>query len=231
MAKILIVDDEPRIRELIRENLQYSGYTCEEAGDGSAALSLLTGGGYDLVILDLMMPFMDGMTCLREMRTRRINTPVIILTARGEEYDKLAGLEGGADDYVVKPFHMSEVLARLRAIERRRAGARTTVKVLTNGAMSLNCETKSIKIHAAEGDKEVPLSKREFDLMEALMTRPGAILSRATLEERIYGEGDMPESNALEFIIHGLRKKLGAQAIGNVRGLGWMVHKGKVPGR
>ena len=93
MAKILIVDDEPRIRELIRENLQYSGYTCEEAGDGSAALSLLTGGGYDLVILDLMMPFMDGMTCLREMRTRRINTPVIILTARGEEYDKLAGLE------------------------------------------------------------------------------------------------------------------------------------------
>ena len=91
MAKILIVDDEPRIRELIRENLQYSGYTCEEAGDGSAALSLLSGGGYDLVILDLMMPFMDGMTCLREMRTRRINTPVIILTARGEEYDKLAG--------------------------------------------------------------------------------------------------------------------------------------------
>ena len=104
MAKILIVDDEPRIRELIRENLQYAGYACEEAGDGSAALSLLSGGGFDLVILDLMMPFMDGMTCLREMRTRHINTPVIILTARGEEYDKLAGLEGGADDYVVKPF-------------------------------------------------------------------------------------------------------------------------------
>ena len=84
MAKILIVDDEPRIRELIRENLQYAGYACEEAGDGSAALSLLSGGGFDLVILDLMMPFMDGMTCLREMRTRHINTPVIILTARGE---------------------------------------------------------------------------------------------------------------------------------------------------
>ena len=115
MAKILIVDDEPRIRELIRENLQYSGYTCEEAGDGSAALSLLTGGGYDLVILDLMMPFMDGMTCLREMRTRRINTPVIILTARGEEYDKLAGLEGGADDYVVKPFSPRELVARVRS--------------------------------------------------------------------------------------------------------------------
>ena len=112
MAKILIVDDEPRIRELIREHLQYAGYVCEEAGDGSAALSLLSGGGFDLVILDVMMPFMDGMTCLREMRARHINTPVIILTARGEEYDKLAGLEGGADDYVVKPFSPRELVAR-----------------------------------------------------------------------------------------------------------------------
>ena len=119
MAKILIVDDEPRIRELIREHLQYAGYVCEEAGDGSAALSLLSGGGYDLVILDLMMPFMDGMTCLREMRNRHINTPVIILTARGEEYDKLAGLEGGADDYVVKPFSPRELVARVRAVLNR----------------------------------------------------------------------------------------------------------------
>ena len=112
MAKILIVDDEPRIRELIHEHLQYAGYICEEAGDGSAALAQLSGGGFDLVILDLMMPFMDGMTCLREMRARHINTPVIILTARGEEYDKLAGLESGADDYVVKPFSPRELVAR-----------------------------------------------------------------------------------------------------------------------
>ena len=119
MAKILIVDDEPRIRELIREHLQYAGYVCEEAGDGSAALSLLSGGGFDLVILDVMMPFMDGMTCLREMRARHINTPVIILTARGEEYDKLAGLEGGADDYVVKPFSPRELVARVKAVLNR----------------------------------------------------------------------------------------------------------------
>ena len=145
--------------------------------------------------------------------------------------DRLAGLEAGADDYVVKPFHMSEVLARLRAIERRRQGAQAASKVLTNGTMTLNCETKTVRLHAPEGDKEVALSKREFDLMEALMTRPGAILSRTTLEERLYGDGDMPESNALEFIIHGLRKKLGANAIGNVRGLGWMVHKGRAAGR
>ena len=117
MAKILIVDDEPRIRELIHEHLQYSGYICEEAGDGSAALAQLSGGGFDLVILDLMMPFMDGMTCLREMRARHINTPVIILTARGEEYDKLAGLESGADDYVVKPFSPRELVARVSGEE------------------------------------------------------------------------------------------------------------------
>ena len=98
MARVLIVDDEPRIRDLIREHLQYAGFTCAEAGDGTQALAELANGGIDLVILDIMMPFMDGMTCLREMRTRKIMTPVIMLTARSEEYDKLAGLEGGADD-------------------------------------------------------------------------------------------------------------------------------------
>ena len=113
MAKILIVDDEPRIRDLIREHLQYAGFTCEEAGDGTAALSVLSQGGIDLVILDIMMPFMDGMTCLREMRTRKIMTPVIMLTARSEEYDKLTGLESGADDYVVKPFSPRELVSRL----------------------------------------------------------------------------------------------------------------------
>ena len=114
MAKILIVDDEPRIRDLIREHLQYAGFVCEEAGDGGAALAVLAQGGIDLVILDIMMPFMDGMTCLREMRTRKIMTPVIMLTARSEEYDKLAGLEGGADDYVVKPFSPRELVARVK---------------------------------------------------------------------------------------------------------------------
>ena len=229
--KILLVEDDPMIGEAVVQALQDAGKVSDWARSGWEATGFLSENAYDAVLLDLGLPGKDGMSVLRELRVKDGETPVIILTARDGLDDRLAGLDAGADDYVVKPFHMSEVLARLRAIERRRAGARTTVKVLTNGAMSLNCATKSIKIHAAEGDKEVPLSKREFDLMEALMTRPGAILSRATLEERIYGEGDMPESNALEFIIHGLRKKLGAQAIGNVRGLGWMVHKGKVPGR
>lgn len=183
------------------------------------------------MLLDLGLPGKDGMSVLRELRAKDSETPVVILTARDGLDDRLAGLDAGADDYVVKPFHMSEVLARLRAIERRRQGAQAASKVLTNGTMTLNCETKTVRLHAPEGDKEVALSKREFDLMEALMTRPGAILSRTTLEERLYGDGDMPESNALEFIIHGLRKKLGANAIGNVRGLGWMVHKGRAAGQ
>lgn len=116
MAKILIVDDEPRIRDLIRAHLEHEGFSCEEAGDGGAALSALSNGDVDLVILDIMMPFVDGMTCLKEMRSRKINTPVIMLTARGEEYDKLAGLEGGADDYVVKPFSPRELVARVKAV-------------------------------------------------------------------------------------------------------------------
>ena len=129
MAKILIVDDEPRIRELIREHLQYAGYVCEEAGDGSAALSLLSGGGYDLVILDVMMPFMDGMTCLREMRTRHINTPVIILTARGEEYDKLAGLEGGAAS-VLPETDLTEV---------------SSVRVISPGSWGVTASVSSVR--------------------------------------------------------------------------------------
>ena len=175
MAKILIVDDEPRIRELIRENLQYSGYTCEEAGDGSAALSLLTGGGYDLVILDLMMPFMDGMTCLREMRTRRINTPVIILTARGEEYDKLAGLEGGADDYVVKPFSPRELVARVKAVlNRTMPRTEASDSTMTFGELSIDTASHTVKVSG----EEVSLTPKEFDLLVFLASNKGIALSR-----------------------------------------------------
>ena len=119
MARVLIVDDEPRIRDLIREHLQYAGFTCAEAGDGTQALAELAKGGIDLVILDIMMPFMDGMTCLREMRTRKIMTPVIMLTAKGDDMDKIMGLEYGADDYITKPFNILEVKARIKAIIRR----------------------------------------------------------------------------------------------------------------
>ena len=177
MAKILIVDDEPRIRELIREHLQYAGYVCEEAGDGSAALSLLSGGGYDLVILDLMMPFMDGMTCLREMRNRHINTPVIILTARGEEYDKLAGLEGGADDYVVKPFSPRELVARVRAVlNRTMPHTESSDGTMTFGELTIDTASHTVRVSG----EEVSLTPKEFDLLVFLASNKGIALSRGT---------------------------------------------------
>lgn len=229
--KILLVEDDPMIGEAVVHALKDAGKSADWARSGWEATGFLSENAYDAVLLDLGLPGKDGMSVLREIRAKNADVPVIIVSARDGLDDRLAGLDAGADDYIVKPFHMSEVLARLRAIERRRGGAQASVRTLSNGAMTLNCETKTVRLHAPEGDREVALSKREFDLMEALMVRPGAILSRATLEERLYGEGDMPESNALEFIIHGLRKKLGAGAIGNVRGLGWMVHKGRAAGR
>ena len=216
MAKILIVDDEPRIRELIRENLQYSGYTCEEAGDGSAALSLLTGGGYDLVILDLMMPFMDGMTCLREMRTRRINTPVIILTARGTLQDRLCGLDAGADDYLVKPFILAELLARVRALARRSYGFEN--EAIEIRGLSLHVPTRRVTVSA----RHIDLTASEYALLETLMLRADRVLTRRFLEERIFGNKENL-SNALDVHMGNLRRKIGDGYVRTVRGVGYVI--------
>ena len=183
MAKILIVDDEPRIRELIREHLQYAGYVCEEAGDGSAALSLLSGGGFDLVILDVMMPFMDGMTCLREMRARHINTPVIILTARGEEYDKLAGLEGGADDYVVKPFSPRELVARVKAVlNRTMPRSEASDGTMTFGELTIDTASHTVRV----AGEDVSLTPKEFDLLVFLASNKGIALSREKILQKVW---------------------------------------------
>ena len=201
MAKILIVDDEPRIRELIRENLQYSGYTCEEAGDGSAALSLLTGGGYDLVILDLMMPFMDGMTCLREMRTRRI-----ILTARGEEYDKLAGLEGGADDYVVKPFSPRELVARVKAVlNRTMPRTEASDSTMTFGELSIDTASHTVKVSG----EEVSLTPKEFDLLVFLASNKGIALSREKILQKVWNYDYFGEDRTVDTHVKMLRGHLG----------------------
>ena len=169
------------------------------------------------MLLDLGLPSVDGMTVLRTMRAEKNDTPVIILTARDDLEDRLQGLDAGADDYLVKPFHMSELLARMRAVMRRRNGA--SDNNLTNGVLTLHMDTKTAEMNG----KDFTLTKREFALLNALLARPGAILSRRALEDRIYGAGEEPESNAVEYLIHSLRKKLGADAIRNVRGLGWMV--------
>ena len=205
MAKILIVDDEPRIRELIRENLQYSGYTCEEAGDGSAALSLLSGGGYDLVILDLMMPFMDGMTCLREMRTRRINTPVIILTARGEEYDKLAGLEGGADDYVVKPFSPRELVARVKAVlNRTMPRTEASDSTMTFGELSIDTASHTVKVSG----EEVSLTPKEFDILWFLAQNRGEVFTKEQIYRAVWSDNYLLDDSNIMAFIRKLRKKI-----------------------
>ena len=220
MAKILIVDDEPRIRELIRENLQYSGYTCEEAGDGSAALSLLSGGGYDLVILDLMMPFMDGMTCLREMRTRRINTTHSILTARGEESDKLAGLEGGADDYVVKPFSPRELVARVRAVlNRTMPRTEASDSTMTFGELSIDTASHTVKVSG----EEVSLTPKEFDLLVFLASNKGIALSREKILQKVWNYDYFGEDRTVDTHVKMLRGHLGKcrSYIATVWGIGY----------
>ena len=205
MAKILIVDDEPRIRELIREHLEHEGFQCEEATDGSAALAALAASGADLVILDIMMPFVDGMTCLREMRKRKIDTPVIMLTARGEEYDKLAGLEGGADDYVVKPFSPRELVARVKVVL-----ARTMPKTQEGGEsfvfgdLVIDTASHSVKI----AGEEAPLTPKEFDLLELLAKNPNKVYSRENLLNMVWGYEYPGDARTVDVHIRRLREKI-----------------------
>ena len=226
MAKILIVDDEPRIRELIHEHLQYSGYICEEAGDGSAALAQLSGGGFDLVILDLMMPFMDGMTCLREMRARHINTPVIILTARGEEYDRIHGFELGIDDYVVKPFSPRELMMRVSAVLKRTAAnvpATSDGERVTIGDMVVDFAARQVTI---KGEK-LNLSPKEYDLLFYMVRNRGIALTREKLISDVWGYDFFGDDRTLDTHIKLLRKSLGeyADKITTLRGVGYRFEK------
>lgn len=220
MAKILIVDDEPLIRELIREHVQFAGFSCEEATDGSAALAKLSTGSFDLVILDLMMPFMDGMTCLREMRSRKITTPVIILTARGEEYDKLAGLEGGADDYVVKPFSPRELVARIKAVlNRTMPHSEQDAAQMTFGDLAIDTASHTVKV---EGE-EVSLTPKEFDLLVFLATNKGIALSREKILQKVWNYDYFGEDRTVDTHIKMLRSHLGScrDYIATVWGVGY----------
>ena len=215
--RILLVEDDPMIADAVKAALSDEAHAVHLVTNGRNALAQLSVNTFQLVLLDLGLPSVDGMTVLRTMRAEKNDTPVIILTARDDLEDRLQGLDAGADDDLVKPFHMSELLARMRAVMRRRNGA--SDNNLTNGVLTLHMDTKTAEMNG----KDFTLTKREFALLNALLARPGAILSRRALEDRIYGAGEEPESNAVEYLIHSLRKKLGADAIRNVRGLGWMV--------
>jgi len=215
--RILLVEDDQMIGTAISVALKDAAYAMDWIKDGITAGGVLEYGEHQAVLLDLGLPKRDGLEVLRLFRQSGNTIPVIIITARDDVEDRIKGLDYGADDYLVKPFKVSELLARLRAVIRRQAGQATAK--LTNGKVTLNPASHE----AQNGNVVVLLSAREFSLLHALLLRPGVILSRAELETRIYGWNEEVESNAVDFLIHSVRKKLGADVISNVRGAGWLV--------
>ena len=218
--RVLLVEDDCMIGDAVQMALKDASYAVDWVKSGPAALTAVAGQHYDLVLLDLGLPGKDGHEVLLAIRGRDNPVPLLIVTARDSLDDRLRGLDGGADDYLLKPFEMAELLARMRAVLRRKGGS--SVPLLGNGVVTLDPTTREA---TARGGAPVQLTNREFALLQALLLRPGAILSRADLEDRIYGWGDEVESNAVEFLIHALRRKLGNDTIKNVRGVGWMVSK------
>lgn len=219
--RILLVEDDQMIAEAISLGLKNARYAVDWINNGRTAETALNSQQYDLVLLDLGLPGQDGLTVLRHLRQSKNNTPVLIVTARDDLESRLSGLDGGADDYIIKPFDLSELLARIRAVLRRQSGQSTPQ--LTNGTMTL--DPSNYQVTLLENPHPISLSNKEFAILQALMTRPGIIHSRADLEDKLYAWGDEVESNAIDFLIHGLRKKIGKEHIKNVRGVGWLVAK------
>jgi two-component system, OmpR family, response regulator len=217
--RLLLAEDDPMIGASVRRGLSQDGFTVDWVEDGRAAELALAENVHDALLLDLGLPRKAGLDVLTAMRRRGDARPVLIITARDAISDRVAGLDAGADDYVVKPFDLTELAARLRALLRRGAGR--AAPSLSFGAIELDPATREVRVNGAP----VSLSARELALLEALLARPGAILSRAQLEDKLYGWSDPVESNAVEVHIHALRRKLGADVIRNVRGVGWMVAK------
>lgn len=219
--RVLLVEDDRMIGDAVSQSLRDASYAVDWVRDGQAALDTLAAQVYDVVLLDLGLPKKDGMEVLLGIRVKNNPVPVLVITARDTLNDRIRGLDSGADDYILKPFEMAELLARMRAVVRRKGGV--AGPVLSNGTIALDPATREVDLNGVA----VALSGREFSLLMALLVRPGAILSRSDLEDRIYGWNEEVDSNAVEFIIHALRKKLGAEVIKNVRGMGWMVAKCK----
>ena len=219
--RMLLVEDDSMIAQAVVGSLKDDGYAVDWVNNGNTAETTLAGQNYDIILLDLGLPGQDGIQVLQHARASRNATPILILTARDDIQSRLAGLDGGADDYIIKPFIMAELKARIRAILRRHAGQASPL--LRNGSIQLNPQTYQTTL---EGQPEsIPLSQKEFAVLQALMSRAGIILSRSELEDKIYGWGEEVESNAIDFLIHSLRKKIGKEHIKNIRGVGWMMPK------
>jgi len=217
--RVLLIEDDRMIGAAVAQALKDAAYAVDWVTDGETALHAAESETYDLALLDLGLPKLDGREVLRRLRAPGRKLPVIIVTARDRIDDRIEGLDLGADDYLIKPFEIRELLARIRAVLRREGSGSSSL--LSNGKLNLDPATRE----ASFLGESALLTAREFALMQALLARPGTILPRSELERQIYGWNEEVESNAIEFLIHTIRKKLGAAAIRNVRGMGWMVDR------
>jgi two-component system response regulator QseB len=215
--RILLVEDDSMIGESVSEGLKSEGYAVDWVRDGQEAETSIAATPYSLVVLDLGLPRRDGIDVLRGIRERHVDVPVLVMTARDTVRDRIKGLDAGADDYLVKPFDLDELTARARALIRRAAGR--AEPVIERGALVINPATREVRWQGAA----VAFSAREYALLAALAERPGLVLSRAQLEEKLYGWNEAVGSNAVEVHIHNVRKKLGDGVIRNVRGLGYTL--------
>ena len=218
--RLLLVEDDAMIGASVQRGLKQDGYTVDWVRDGVSAETALISDVYEMLLLDLGLPRKSGLELLAGLRRRGGTLPVLVITARDSVADRIKGLDAGADDYLVKPFDLDELSARVRALARRQTGRATPL--IEVGPLTLDPATRAVTLDGAP----VVLSRREFSLLHALMKQPGVPLSRAQIEESLYGWEEEIESNAIEVYIHSLRRKLGAERIRNVRGVGYMVPAG-----
>jgi len=218
-VRLLVVEDDPMIGEAATELLRAEHYAVDWVRDGEMAETALRTQTYDLVLLDLGLPRRDGLSVLRSLRSRKQRIPVLIATARDSLQQRVEGLDAGADDYVLKPYELPELLARIRALLRRASGR--AEPVYEHMGVAINPATREVTV----GGAPVALSAREWAVLEPLIAHPGLVLSRAQLEEKLYSWKEDISSNAVEVYVHGLRKKLGADLIQNIRGVGYLVPK------
>lgn len=217
--RVLLVEDDPLLGDGIRAGLMQAGFAVDWAKDGREAELAVSGEPYDAVVLDLGLPHLPGMDMLRRTRASKNPVPILILTARDSVADRVAGLDAGADDYLIKPFDLGELQARLRALVRR---AKSQIEpVIAHGALHLDPAGRSVTL----AGRSVELSAREFAILHELLLNAGRVLSKAQLEEKLYGWGEEIESNAVEVFVHHLRRKLAPDLIRTVRGVGYMIAK------
>jgi two-component system copper resistance phosphate regulon response regulator CusR len=219
MSRILIVEDEKRIASFLEKGLKANGFATQVAGDGEQALTLARSGKFDLLILDLGLPGRDGLEVLRELRERESNLPVVILTARDSVRDTVVGLEGGADDYITKPFRFEELLARVRVRLRGERAAEPTVLKVGDAALDLRTRQGIVEGRA------IDLSAREFALAELFFRHPGQVLSREQLLSHVWGYDFDPGSNIVDVYVGYLRRKLGKERITSIRGMGYRLER------